>query len=389
MSKVLSRGKKSLFERGAQSLKPIRVLFDEQIFFLQRFGGISRYFTELAKAFRENPSLGIEPVLPAKKTYNFHLLQEMGQEGFTAGYSRLTSILKLLMLLTRNPVKSSRADLVHLTFYLPGFLSRFKTLPKVVTLFDMIPETVSGQRRLWNPHFSKRRYIQRANAVVSISDSSTKEMLGEYGLSKTVITTHLGVSEEFGPNLPRCQGAPPYYFLFVGARGGYKSAHLAITALASLPKSQNTPQLVFAGGGPLSKKELTFISKLGVRGQVLQMSVSDAELPLLYSNSIALLYPSTHEGFGLPLVEAMASGVPIIAADIPINLEIAGDVANYFRVGDAGAMAQQMLSVTLNQELQGPKIAEGLNRSKSFTWLECARKTAEVYKALMRENVKN
>jgi glycosyltransferase involved in cell wall biosynthesis len=197
------------------------------------------------------------------------------------------------------------------------------------------------------------------------------------------------VSEEFGPNLPRCKGAPPNYFLFVGARGGYKSAQLAISAFASLPKSENTPQRVFAGGGPLSKKELTYISKLGVEAQVLQMSVSDAELPLLYSNSVALLYPTTHEGFGLPLVEAMASGVPIVAADTPINLEIAGDVANYFRVGNAGSMAQQMMSVMLNQESQRHKIVEGLNRSKSFTWLECARKTAEVYKALMRENVKH
>ncbi len=368
-------------------MRPIRVLFDEQIFFLQRFGGISRYFTELAKVFRENPSLGIEPVFAAKKTYNFHLSQEMADEGFTAGNSRLISIVRLFVVLTRNRGKSPLADLVHLTFYLPGFFARFGKLPRVVTLFDMIPETVRSKGILWNPHFSKRRYIKKSNAVVSISEFSTREMFRKYGLSKTVVTTHLGVGEEFRPDLPRCAGAPHHYFLFVGARGGYKSAQLAISALASLPQSANNPQLVFAGGGPLTRNELRFIARHGVIGQVVQMSVSDTELPLLYSNTLALLYPSSHEGFGLPLVEAMASGVPIIAADTEINFEIAGDVANYFRVGDSTAMAQEMLGVLLQENPQGPKIARGLNRAKSFTWLECARKTADVYKNLMKENV--
>jgi glycosyltransferase involved in cell wall biosynthesis len=276
-----------------------------------------------------------------------------------------------------------------LTFYLPGYFRRNKNLPKVVTLYDMIPERTNQKGRLWNPHFAKRGFLKKAQAVISISNTSTTDMVSEFGIEKSVTTTYLGVSSNFSPDLPKLEGVPLSYFLYVGARGGYKDANTAIRALAKLTGVHQQTQLVFVGGGRLSSSEKALIDSLGVAGRVTQMTVPDADLPRLYSNAIGLAYTSLYEGFGLPLVEAMASGIAIIASDTAINREIAGTAANYYPAGDAAALADGIVSVLSDPSSQRTKIEEGLAKSVDFSWLECARQTAEVYRAVMQTRTAN
>jgi glycosyltransferase involved in cell wall biosynthesis len=365
-------------------MPPIRVLFDQQIFLLQSFGGISRYFTELIRTYLEHPELGITPVVESKKTFNRHLSEELAPQGFSRNHSRLSAVLRTLFggLVKRNvPVA---ADLSHLTFYLPAYFSRNKTLPKIVTLFDMIPERVPEKGRLWNPHFEKRHFLTQADAVVSISETSTKDMKREFGIERQIPTTYLGVSAEFAPNLEVLEGAPKKYLLYVGARFGYKDAGTAISAFAKISESIPNLHLLFIGGGALTPKEKKSFRQLGITPKVKQLTVSDSELPRIYSNAIALIYPSTYEGFGLPLVEAMASGVPILASDTEINREIAQDVANYFPTGNFSALAAGIQAILADPIGQRTKIEAGILRSKDFSWLQCARQTAEVYKAVMQ-----
>jgi glycosyltransferase involved in cell wall biosynthesis len=366
------------------TMPPIRVLFDQQIFLLQSFGGISRYFTELIKTYIEHPELGIVPVVESKKTFNRHLSEELAAQGFSSDNSRFRSFLRIVFggLLARN--RKAETDLCHLTFYLPGYFSRNKTLPKVVTLFDMIPERAPAKGKLWNPHFEKRQFLTQADAVVSISETSTKDMRREFGIERQTPTTYLGVSAEFAPNLEVLEGAPETYLLYVGARFGYKDAGTAISAFAKISESFPNLHLLFIGGGALSSREKKHFRQLGISAQVAQLAVSDSELPRIYSNAVALIYPSTYEGFGLPLVEAMASGIPILASDTEINREIARDVANYFPAGDFSALASGLQVILADPSSQRTKIEVGILRSKDFSWLECARQTAEVYKAVMQ-----
>ena len=365
-------------------MPPIRVLFDQQIFLLQSFGGISRYFTELIRTYLEHPELGIAPVVESKRTFNRHLSEELGPQGFSRDHSRFRAVLRALFggLVKRNV--SIAADLSHLTFYLPTYFSRNNTLPKVVTLFDMIPERLHTRGRLWNPHFEKRHFITQADAVVSISETSTKDMRREFGIERKIPTTYLGVSAEFAPNLEVHQGAPKTYLLYVGARFGYKDAGTAISAFAEMYESIPDLHLLFIGGGTLTPKEKKSFRQLGISAQVQQLTVSDSELPRIYSNAVALIYPSTYEGFGLPLVEAMASGIPILASDTEINREIAEDVANYFPTGNFSELAAGIHAILADPIGQRAKIEAGILRSKDFSWLQCARQTAEVYKALMQ-----
>jgi len=370
-------------------MPPIRVMYDEQIFLLQEYGGISRYFTELIKTFHSHPELGIEPVISSFAIRNQYLLKETNFYPLRQVKSQFGALRQLVAQMLFNRATPKNIDLVHQTFYLPGFFSRFGKLPKAVTLFDMIPENTEGNRKLWNPHFAKRYVLPKADLVFSISESSTKDMLAEYRISMDVTTTYLGVDSEYAPHLPTLEWLPKEYFLFVGNRDGYKDCELAIRAFAKIKAQTPGVVLILVGGGSLTTGEKELIGELGVVDLIIQRSVSAEELPNVYSNSRGLIYTSRYEGFGLPLVEAMASGVAVLASDTPINREIAGDCATYFPVGDEELLSNSMVQLILNPQGFQDKVKAGEARSKDFTWKKCAELTATEYRRIIeRQKVK-
>jgi glycosyltransferase involved in cell wall biosynthesis len=363
---------------------PINVLFDPQIFLLQRQGGISRYFAEIIKEFQSNPELGIRPLLETKSVLSEHALTELDSFNLKRVSSVKSALFSLAaLILGKSKQNSDTAQLIHHTFYLPWFLGRHKLTPRAVTLFDMIPENTPRELRLWNPHFVKQSYVRRASLVLSISDSSTKDMLREYKLSLDVPTTYLGVSADFKPGLPRPDSKAHSYFLYVGNRGGYKDCLTATEAFSKVAKVNANTRLLLVGGGGLKRSERKLLKRLGLSNRVEQISVSNEALPSYYSNALALLYPTRYEGFGLPLVEAMASGIPILASDIEINHEICEDAATYFSVGDSERLASQMQQVLTDPQVVSDKIKLGLTRAQDFTWAKCAQKTAIAYRALL------
>jgi glycosyltransferase involved in cell wall biosynthesis len=142
--------------------------------------------------------------------------------------------------------------------------------------------------------------------------------------------------------------------------------------------------LLLAGGGSLSADEVKLINQLGMANRIFQRSIGNHELPNAYSNAKGLLYPSRYEGFGLPLVEAMASGTPIIASDTPINREIAAEAATYFTVGNKSLLVEQIRLLTDKPEGFQSKIVKGLSRAKNFSWHNCAQRTAQEYRNLLQ-----
>lgn len=365
-------------------MSKIRVVYDEQIFLLQEHGGISRYFAELIKEFISDPSLGIEPVLAFNKVRSEYLLSELTSLGLVRVASRARALMLLLLRFVTFRREKFDADIVHFTYYLPGFLRRFKGMPRAVTLYDMIPENTPRGKKLWNPHFSKKAYISNSDLVLSISSSSTHDMRREYGFDLDVPTTYLGVGVEFHPGLPRLDWQSREYFLFVGNRASYKDCSLAIQAFAEVARSYPDVILQVVGGGPLSSEEVKLINQLGMTGRIIQRTTGNNELPNVYSNAKGLVYPSRYEGFGLPLVEAMASGTPIIASDTGVNREIAADAATYFEVGNKLSLVEQMRLLIKNPEDFQGKIELGISRAKEFSWHNCAKRTAEEYRNLLQ-----
>jgi glycosyltransferase involved in cell wall biosynthesis len=363
-------------------MKRIKVMFDEEIFLLQEYGGISRYFVELIKTFQSHPDLGIDVVLASRYIRSEIALQELR----SFGLRKIKRPLGALVYLAANTFRrrgrqsNSVADVVHLTFYVPGYLGRFPGLPKVVTIHDMIPEIQARGIPFMGPHMRKQSFVERAEVVVSVSHKSLSDAKDFFPKMPNSFVTHSGVSSDFGPGILRRGNLPEKYFLYVGQRSGYKDALTAFRAFAEAVPSDNSTHLLLVGGGKLSRRELNLLKQLGVSGKVLQEDMPSDALPSAYANALALVFPSNYEGFGLPLVEAMASGLPVLVADTPVAREVVQDAGHFFRAGDHEALSLLMREVLSSSSAFKQGVSSGLRLSKNYTWLACAQKTAEAYR---------
>ena len=360
----------------------IRVLFDEQILLLQEFGGISRYFIELVRVFEAKPELGVDVVFGSKYVRSELAVDSLSKRGLKK-VNALPAALFLLAarsIFGRMPQASKVADVIHFTIYAPGYLSRYRGIPRISTIHDMIPERTLGRARLFNPHMRKREYLHSSDALVSVSRNSMNQAASIYGKLPKGFITHLGVSEDFRPRLPKISNLPDKYFLIVGQRSGYKDATTAFRAFDILRRHDESIKLLLVGGGKLTRTELRLLVELGIVNGVVQLSLDSKSLPSAYSNAEALVFPSREEGFGLPILEAMASGTPVLLAETPVSREVALDAALYFTPGDSSGLAQLMASLLENRHAFQNHIDAGLRLSKKYTWLACAQKTAEAYR---------
>jgi glycosyltransferase involved in cell wall biosynthesis len=233
----------------------------------------------------------------------------------------------------------------------------------VVTIHDLSferdPRAMSRRDR-----FVFKRVVPRAarNArrVITVSERTKRDLVDLYGIppERIAVTPH-GVDPAFGPG----QVAGGGYLLFVGAVQARKDPLRAARAARAV----GLPLVV---AGPEREPELA--RELEALGADLRGYVEKDELAGLYRGAAALVLPSRYEGFGLPVLEAMASGLPVVAADEPALREVAGDAAVYAD----GDLAEAVAAALADRDRL---VAAGLERAKAFTWEETARRTLAVY----------
>jgi glycosyltransferase involved in cell wall biosynthesis len=353
----------------------LRVGIDDQIFTLQRRGGISRYVVELFSAFVRDPALGIELIPGWRWTRNEHVLDAPHVPGRAApllgGKERLYSIANTLA-----RCKSRSADVLHHTYYHPHRLGRWGPDTRVVTVHDMIPE-LFPEHFTMNVHLAKEQYVRQAAVVLCVSRATETDLRRVYGAIDTpVVVTHLGVAPAFSPSGPISRNLPQPFVLFVGARGAYKDFDVLVEAFAGA--ATRFRSIVAVGGGPFTQEEEAYLARLGLKKRVHHVDVSDEELPRLYRTAGVFVFPSRYEGFGLPTLEAMASGCPVILADSSSHPEVGGDAALYFPPGHRERL-RALLEECSEDEVRATLVARSLARAKGFTWDATARATARAY----------
>jgi glycosyltransferase involved in cell wall biosynthesis len=358
----------------------VKVYIDDQIFFMQRRGGISRYFVEMMLAFRANPAIGVTITgLPVDRS-NLHLKDAGLGRRVPRGFGRFRS--RAVTLMQDQSWKYPIPDVVHHTqYYVPNYLQRHKNVAKrVVTVYDMIPEIHPELFPNGNPHGFKQEFVAAADLVICISEVTKQHLMWIYGTpANKIVVIPLGVDMSvFKPDEEPHEGLPSRYVLFVGQRGGYKdfSTLARAFALADLPQEI---KLVAVGGGDFTATEHSELHEIGISQRTVHLNLGDAELAGAYGNADCFVFPSTIEGFGLPTLEAMASGCPTILADIDTHREVGAAAAGYFAPRDSGELAQLLVDLTSNQELRLRMRREGLSRAASFTWNETAWKTGLAY----------
>ncbi|MBM4145211.1 MAG: glycosyltransferase [Nitrospira sp.] len=255
------------------------------------------------------------------------------------------------------------------------FISTYYTYPEnsrcALMLYDMIPELTGMDLSLpeWR---AKAKAIEKAHAYFSISESTRndfRKLYPQYS-HKEIYITHPAVSTEFRPNSPDeissfrkeyCIQKP--YFMIVGHRGLYKNAHLFFRAFSLLDNKYDYEILCTGGAKELEKNFQSYIKN--TRCQV--RFLSDRDLSIAYSGAIALVYPSQYEGFGLPILEAMKSGCPVITCRNSSIPEVAGENALYVDIHDVAGMQNALLKVQ-DPHIRESHINKGIENSKRFTW---------------------
>jgi glycosyltransferase involved in cell wall biosynthesis len=236
--------------------------------------------------------------------------------------------------------------------------------PAVVTIHDLSFEREPAAMSAHHRRVFRRvvpRAARTATRVIAVSGRTKRDLVDLYGIApdRITVTTH-GVDPAFGPG----EVAGGGYLLFVGAIQARKDPLAAARAAAEV----GLPLVV---AGP--EREPALARELEALGADLRGYVEKAELAGLYRAAAALVLPSRYEGFGLPVLEAMASGTPVVATDDPALREVAGDAAVYTR-GDLA----EAIRIALGE--RDRLVAAGLERARLFSWDEAARRTLAVYR---------
>jgi glycosyltransferase involved in cell wall biosynthesis len=359
----------------------MRVHIDDQIFCWQVRGGVSRYFTELIRGFRSGLIPDVDLVAPARWTVNEHLAATGAAIRLPGGFAGRRRHVSRLNRVHR---AYSAFDVVHHTFYDERYLrGSYRQALRVVSVFDMIPELMPELFTKGNPHEHKRKFAEAADLILCISESTKRDLNSVYGdLRAPVHVTPLGVNPEFQPLKRVLPTLPEKYVLFVGDRSRYKDfAVLAEAfAVARLPKDLS---LVAVGGGPLQLEEQTLLSRLGLVHRFARRDINESDLPAAYSNAVCFVFPSRYEGFGLPTLEAMSSGCPVVLAASSAHPEVGGEAALYFPPGDAAALAEALNALVADRALRARLRELGVQRARHFPWRATIELTAAAYRAAL------
>jgi len=282
---------------------------------------------------------------------------------------------------------AGRYDLYHFPNYVIPPLSKGKAVVTVCDLsFVRFPE-YAEERNLKRLERRFNDTLKRADAVITISEFSKKELMELYGVEPERITvTHLAAGI-------RRSGAtgrefPPRYFLFVGTIEPRKNLGNLLEAwrIARDRRPGWDYKLAIAGGfGWKDKTALQQVRDAGIERDAIVLDyVAEEDLSSLYGRAEALVFPSLYEGFGLPVLEAMAMGTPVLASRAPAIPEVAGDAAIYFDANDPGDMADAILRISGDGALREEMSRRGLDRARLFSWKETAGKTLAVYRGLLK-----
>jgi len=291
-------------------------------------------------------------------------------------------------------------DIAHSTAFTSPSLG---SVPLVVTVHDLSFITHPECHFQENIDFCKeqiRLMKHNAAAVITDSESTRKDLIDKTGWDESLITTvHLAVdhnrfysrTQQEVRDFRKKYQLPDSYILFVGSVEPRKNLKTLIKTMKHLIKEPGFTgkKLVIAGGKGWKNKDIFELPEtLGIEKYVRFLGIiPDNELPMLYSGADLFVYPSLYEGFGLPVLEAMACGVPVVASNVSSLPEIIGNAGILVDPYDEEDLKSKISMALTNPEIHNDYKQKGLKRALQFTWAETARKTLDVYLETIRKQL--
>jgi len=372
----------------------MKVLFDYQIFALQKYGGISRYFFELMNQFYHKKNVEFELSLYFSNNVHIETARFSSHRtlfpkinfGLKNKYTKYLN--KKNIITSSNAISAQNYDVMHPTYYHPYFLDHLGKKPYVLTIHDMIYEIypnlfVNDQ----NTSESKKKLSQKASRIITVSENTKKDLIKFYNIDDEKISVvplgnSIFIDEKFNTSNYKIK-VPKKYLLYVGSRKSYKNFDALLKSVNLVSKEFDDLYIICAGGGNFSKKEKSQIKELGLQERVIYYSIDDKILQYLYSNASAFIFPSLYEGFGIPILEAFECKCPVLLSNASSFPEVAGSAALYFDPKSIVSIKNCISRILIDSSLREKLINEGLKKVKEYSWEKTALETKLIYESII------
>ena len=354
----------------------MKIYYDNIIFSLQKAGGISIYFYELLKRVNKDNCIFLKS----------------GEEN-NIFYEKLNLEKQEINLKRKLPLSISRyfnvnilldeKSIFHSSYYRT---CKSKNAINITTVHDFTYEKYSKGIKKWIHHFQKKKAVLNSNGIICVSENTKKDLLKYIpkAAKKNIAVIYNGVSEEFFPikndetELFRILSSEEY-IVYVGDRSSYKNFNIAIAVLSEL----KSYKLLIVGGPPLCDQERKKLND-ALRGNYEHLrGVSIEDLNRIYNNAFCLLYPSSYEGFGIPIIEAMKAGCPVVAAKISSIPEVAGNAGLLVERIETSTFVSQ-IKVLENVEIRKTYIEKGILQATKFSWDKMYLEQINFYKKMIK-----
>lgn len=367
-----------------QTSNGVKVFFDGSIFASQKQGGISRVAFELMKNL--NQFKDIEKIFYRGLYVDNYPFQK---KWFTKYYGlkkpdtlnhRAFNLLDTMGMEAVYRANAVADTIFHSLFYR---VAKKPKGPVVVHAYDMTHELYGGGEK---SIAFKKKALATADMIITISHSTKNDIVDLYPkISPDKISVvHLGVSEAFFlPSISRKVAHRPY-ILYVGPRGyAYKNFDLLLDVFIEKRYFEDFDLIVFGGENGVAPAHLTKINATGRADWFLHRLGSDADLVDLYAGATVFVYPSLYEGFGIPPLEAMAAGCPVIASNASSIPEVVGEAGILFNPEDKNDLAFSMEKIFNDKALAATLVAKGRACATQFSWQKMAAQVYECYRQLL------
>lgn len=384
----------------------MNILFDHQAFQMQKYGGVSRSFVELALHMNQ---LGASTVISVKESDNVHL-RDSGlvprlmpanyrfnkifgdHQSFRGEYRIKESLLKLINYqVYPNESNSIRTlqqqqfDIFEPTFFGSYFLPYLGNKPFVLTIHDLIPEKYPQYFSRDDFQIRQREILCPVASHIHVPSMCTKEdLINYYNIQPEKIT----VIPHGAPDVAvRTENEKPLfdfpYILYVGERGLYKNFKLFLREFSKIIKILPDVKLV-ATGRDFSDDEKEMITSLELSDNIIHYFATKDTFGRLYGNAISFVYPSDYEGFGIPILESFAYGCPVMLNEASCFPEVAGDAAIFFSINekDSDFYDKFIFLYEMSTEDRVELINKGYKRLSQYSWEKSAKQLLDVYNTL-------